>query len=122
LFSSAIAGVAAGARYIPDYLMELGLLGRDRVDVRRRVIKVYGLIMPFVGVILYAGFQNPVLMVTIAACFGALMLPIQSGMTLYLSRRLPPLLRASPAAWRLLQLTFLFQMLMAAMVIYFVAL
>ena len=122
LFSSAIAGVAAGARYIPDYLMELGLLGRDRVDVRRRVIKIYGLIMPFVGVILYAGFQNPVLMVTIAACFGALMLPIQSGMTLYLSRRLPPLLRASPAAWRLLQLTFLFQMLMAAMVIYFVAL
>ena len=122
LFSSAIAGVAAGARYIPDYLMELGLLGRDRVDVRRRVIKIYGLIMPFVGVILYAGFQNPVLMVTIAACFGALMLPIKSGMTLYLSRRLPPLLRASPAAWRLLQLTFLFQMLMAAMVIYFVAL
>jgi Mn2+/Fe2+ NRAMP family transporter len=122
LFSSAIAGVAAGARYIPDYLMELGLLGRDRVDVRRRVIKVYGLIMPFVGVILYAGFQNPVLMVTIAACFGALMLPIQSGMTLYLSRRLPLLLRASPAARRLLQLTFLFQMLMAAMVIYFVAL
>ena len=122
LFSSAIAGVAAGARYIPDYLMELGLLGRDRVDVRRRVIKIYGLIMPFVGVILYAGFQNPVLMVTIAACFGALMLPIQSGMTLYLSPRLPPLLRASPAAWRLLQLTFLFQMLMAAMVIYFVAL
>ena len=122
LFSSAVAGVAAGARYIPDYLMELGFLDRRRLDIRLKMIKGYGLVMPFVGLGLYAGFQNPVLMVTIAACFGAMMLPIQSGMTLYLSQKISKPLQAGPIAWRLLQLTFCFQLVMAMLVIYFVAL
>jgi Mn2+/Fe2+ NRAMP family transporter len=123
LFSSAVAGVAAGARYIPDYLMELGFLDRSRLDIRRRIIKGYGLAIPFVGLAFYAGFQQPVLMVTIAACFGALMLPVQSGMTLYLSQRhIPMPLRATKPAWLLLQATFLFQLVMAALVIYFVVL
>ena len=54
--------------------MELGFLDRDRLDVRKKIIRTYGLLVPFVGLAFYLGFQQPVLMVTIAACFGALML------------------------------------------------
>ena len=121
LFSSSIAGVAAGGRYIPDYLMELGYLPRERVDVRRKIIKWYGILIPFVGLSLYAGFQRPVLMVTIAGSFAAIMLPIQSGVTLYMQRtRLPEAVQPRPWTRRFLLLTFAFQAVMAALVIYFV--
>ena len=63
--------------------MELGFLDRDRLDVRKKIIRSYGLV-PFVGLAFYLGFQQPVLMVTIAACFGALMLPLQCFMAIYL--------------------------------------
>ena len=69
-------GVAAGARYIPDYLMELGFLDQERIDVRKKIIAPMGFsFLLWAGV--YLGFQQPVLMVTIAACFGALGAPLQ---------------------------------------------
>ena len=121
LYSSTVAAVAAGGRYIPDYLMELGFLSRDRVDVRKNIIKWYGLIVPFVGLSLYAGFQNPVLMVTIAASVAAIMLPVQSGITIYLqSTRLPAEMLPGRAASSFLKFTFLFHLVMAVLVIYFV--
>ncbi len=123
LFSSSVSGVAAGARYIPDYLMELGFLDRERIDVRKKIIRTYGLLVPFVGLAFYLGFQQPVLMVTIAACFGALMLPLQCFMAIYLGERtLPAELKPGLVAKTFLRLTFLFQLLMAGLVIYFVAL
>ena len=123
LFSSSVSGVAAGARYIPDYLMELGFLDRDRLDVRKKIIRTYGLLVPFVGLAFYLGFQQPVLMVTIAACFGALMLPLQCFMAIYLGERtLPAELKPGLVAKTFLRLTFLFQLLMAGLVVYFVAL
>ena len=121
LYSSTVAAVAAGGRYIPDYLMELGFLSRDRLDVRKNIIKWYGLIVPFLGLSLYAGFQNPVLMVTIAASVAAIMLPVQSGITIYLqSTRLPSEMLPGRAASSFLKFTFLFHLVMAALVIYFV--
>ncbi len=123
LFSSTLAGVAAGGRYIPDYLMELGFLSRSRLDVRYAVIKWYGLVVPFLGLLLYAGFQRPVLMVTVAGSFAAIMLPVQSGLTLYLqAKRLPKEVQPGRLARTFLQVTFLFQLGMAAAVIYFVLL
>ena len=121
LFSSSVAGVAGGGRYIPDYLMELGFLEREQVNVRYAIIRWYGLIVPFIGLLLYAGFQRPVLMVTIAGSFAAIMLPVQCGMTLYLQhKRLPEEVRPGFAAGLLLRTTFVFQLLMAGAVIYFV--
>jgi len=121
LFSSCVAGVAAGGRYIPDYLIELGFLARHRLDIRRSIIRYYGLTVPFIGLLLYAGFQRPVLMVSIAACFGALMLPIQCGITLYLQKkRLPKPLLPSKSTLTFLYLTFIFQLVMAGLVLYFV--
>ena len=120
LYSSSVAAVAGGGRYIPDYLMELGYLKRERVDVRYAVIRWYAIVAPFIGLALYAGFQRPVLLVTIAASTAAVMLPIQSGMTLYLQRRLPPDMRPGVVAHRFLQLTFVFHAVMACLVLYFV--
>ncbi|MBT3427850.1 MAG: Nramp family divalent metal transporter [Gammaproteobacteria bacterium] len=121
LFSSCVAGVAAGGRYIPDYLIELGFLARNRLDIRRSIIRYYGLTVPFIGLLLYAGFQRPVLMVSIAACFGALMLPIQCGITIYLQKeRLPKILLPSKFTQAFLYLTFAFQVVMAGLVLYFV--
>lgn len=121
LYSSSVAGIASGGRYIPDYLMELGFLKRDRLDVRYAIIRWYGLIVPFITLLLYVGFQQPVLMVTIAGSFAAIMLPVQSGLTLYLqATRLPPQVRPGRIAQRFLQLTFVFQAVLACAVIYFV--
>ena len=120
LYSSSMAAVAGGGRFIPEYLMELGYLNRTQLHVRQRIIKIYALIAPFIGLLLYAGFQRPVLLVTIAASIAAVMLPIQSGMTLYLHKRLPAELRPKPLAHRFLQLTFVFHAVMASLVLYFV--
>ena len=60
-------------------------------------------------------------MVTIAGSFAAIMLPVQCGMTLYLQRkRLPENVRPGFAASLLLRTTFVFQLIMAAAVVYFV--
>ena len=120
LFSSSVAGIAAGGRYIPDYLIELGFLSRDRVDVRRSIIRWYGLGAPFVAFGLYLGFQRPVTMVTIAACYAAIMLPVQSGITIYLQRkRLPQPVQPGWLAAGLLRILFVVQAVLAVAVIYF---
>jgi manganese transport protein len=121
LFSSSVAGVAGGGRYIPDYLIELGFLSREQLNVRYSIIRWYGLLVPFIGLLLYAGFQRPVLMVTIAGSFAAIMLPVQSGITLYLqAKRLPLAVRPSLIARTLLQATFVLQATLALAVVYFV--
>jgi len=76
--NSSIAGVAGGARYIPDYLMELGFISRQQLNIRYAIIRWYGAVVPFIGLLLYAGFQRPVLMVTFAGSFAAIIVP--SGM------------------------------------------
>jgi len=121
LYSSTVAGLAAGARYIPDYLIELGFLSRDSLKVRYDIIRWYGVVAPFLGFGLYLGVERPVMMVTVAACYAALLLPIQSGLTLYLhATRLPASVRPRPLTRFALQLTFVVQLLLALAVIYFV--
>ena len=123
LYSTTVASVAAGARYLPDYLIEFGFLTRDRVDVRRAIIRWYCMIVPFIGLGLYAGFQRPVLMVTIAACYFAVMLPIQSAITIYLQeKRLPAQVQPKWPARYLLRLIFVVQLVLAGAVIYFTVL
>ncbi len=120
LFSSSLAGVAAGARFIPDYLIELGYLERDSLPTRQAIIRWYCLGVPFVGFGLYAGFERPVLMVTIAASYAAIMLPIQNGMTIYLqSKHLPERVRPRWAARWFLRTMFVVQSFLALAVIYF---
>lgn len=123
LYSSSLASVAAGARYFPDYLVEFGFVSRDRVDVRRAITRWYCLFVPFIGLGLYAGFQRPVLMVTIAACYYAIMLPIQSALTIYLqAKRLPEQVQPKWPAKYFLRLIFVIQAILACAVIYFTVL
>ena len=123
LYSSTLAAIAARARFIPDYLIELGFTTRDRIDLRRAIIRWYCLLVPFIGFGLYAGFQRPVLMVTIAASYAAIMLPVQSAVTIYLqAKRLPVQVQPKWPARYFLRLTFLVQLFLAFAVIYFVVL
>lgn len=120
LYSSTVAAVAGGSRYIPDYLIELGFMTRDRVDLRHKIIRWYSMIVPFVGFALYLGFQRPVLMVTISACVAAVMLPVQSGITIYLqAKRLPAEMQPGLLAASFLKLTFVMQLVLAMAVIRF---
>ena len=123
LYSSSVAGLAAGARFLPDYLIELGFLRRENLTARLSIIRWYGLVVPFISFALYVGFQRPVMMVTIAACYAAMMLPIQSGITIYLQHKyLPSSVQPGRGAKFLLKLTFLLQMTLALAVIYFTVL
>ena len=83
----------------------------------------YGMIVPFIGLGMYAGFQRPAMMVTIAASYAAMMLPMQSGITLYLQkRRLPEAVRPGSLAVNFLRLIFVVQLILAGCVIYFTVL
>jgi Mn2+/Fe2+ NRAMP family transporter len=123
LYSSSVAAVAGGARFIPDYLIELGFMSRNNLNMRLSLIRWYCLAAPFIGFGLYAGFQRPVLMVTIAASYAALMLPIQCGITIYLQRnRLPQQVQPSAFTQFFLKITFVVQSILALAVIYFAVL
>ena len=121
-FSTALSGIAAGGRFVPDYAIELGLLDRQRVN-RRHWIRGYVLIVPVASMLLYLYFESPVLLVTIGAVTAAFFLPVQSGATLWLqSRFLDPRMRPGALAKGALWAVFVFQTLMAAAVIWFVIL
>jgi len=84
------------------------------------MIRWYGLVVPFISLLLYISFQRPVMMVTIAACYAAMMLPIQSGITIYLQhKRLPAKVQPRKIAKYFLILMFLLQSALALAVIYF---
>ena len=123
LYSSVVSAVAAGARFFPDYLVEFGFVQREKIGLRKAITRGYCIAVPFIGLGLYAGFQRPVLMVTIGACYAAIMLPLQSAITLYLQKkRLPEEVRPKWPALYLLRVTFAIQLILALAVIYFVVL
>jgi hypothetical protein len=74
--------------------------------------------VPIVAFVFYVAIPQPVLLVTIGAVTQALLLPMQSGATLWLQRRhLDPRVRPSGAVRGALVLTFLFQLAMAALLV-----
>ena len=122
LFSTTLASLGAGGRFIPDYLLELGFFDRQSID-RLAFIRGYALIMPVLGTAAYLWVQSPVLLVTVAAVIGAMMLPIQSGATLWLQRRhMDPRVRPGPLMYAALWATFGLQALLGGAVIWFVVL
>lgn len=121
LFSTTLSAFGGGARFIPDYLIELGFMSRDNIRLRKAIIKGYTFVMPIAGYIIYLFIQNPVLLVTIAASVGAVMLPIQSGGTLWLQKNnMDQRIAPKPYVRKLIWLIFLFQLVMAYFVIRYV--
>jgi Mn2+/Fe2+ NRAMP family transporter len=121
LASSVVAGFGGISRFAPDYLVEFGLLERGNLAARLRWIRGCGGWLPVASAIAYLALPSPVALLTIGALMGAVLLPVQSGATLWLQRRrMDPRVCPSPAAQALLWLTFLFQLAMAALVAWFV--
>jgi Mn2+/Fe2+ NRAMP family transporter len=121
LFSSCIAGFGGIARLVPDYLVEFGLLDRRQHNTRLWWTRATGMLAPMVGLISYLLQNNPIFLLSIGALAGALLLPIQSGSTLWLQgNRMTPEFRPALSARVALWMTFLFQAALAILIIWFV--
>jgi hypothetical protein len=118
LFSSVVAGFGGTARLLPDFLVEFGWLERSNLGARRAWIRAYGTAAPVASLGIHLLVNNPLVLLSIGALAGALLLPIQSGSTLWLQKRhLEAQLRPSAAASLALLLTCLFQVVLAGLVI-----
>jgi hypothetical protein len=121
LISSAISGFGGTARFLPDFLIEFGLLDRARLRTRRAWIRAYGTLAPLAGCAIYLLALDPLGLLLIGALAGAVLLPIQSGATLWLQKHhMDARLRASRKVRVALWLTFLFQLAMAVLVVLYV--
>lgn len=121
LFSTMLSGVAGGARYIPDYIMELGYMRRRNLAGRRAWIRGYSTAATVIALVVYATIPNPVLLVTIGALTLALLLPIQSGAVLWFHKnRMDPRVRPGPWIRRAIWAIFLFELGMSGLVITYV--
>jgi hypothetical protein len=82
-----------------------------------RWIRVCGGVLPLASLVFYVLYPSPIVLLTIGALMGAVLLPLQSGATLWLQRhRMDARVRPSTVVHVFLWLTFLFQVLMAALV------
>jgi manganese transport protein len=114
LYSSVVAGFGGISRFAPDYLIELKYLDRSRLTTRMQWIRWTGFALPIISMLFYFFLPNPVTLLTVGALMGAVLLPVQSGATLWLQRNcMDARLRPSPIAQGFLWLTFLLQVLMA---------
>ena len=68
---------------MPDYLIEMGFFDRSQIERRLAITRGYVVLVPLIGLVLYLVFQNPVLLVTIGGLAAAMLLPIQTGATIW---------------------------------------
>ncbi len=121
LFSTMLSAVAGGARYIPDYVMELGYLNRQNLIARKSWIRGYCMAMPMVSFVVYLWIRNPQLLVTIGALTLAMLLPIQSGAVLWFQKnRMDPRIRPGPWIRAAVLGIFLFELVMTWFVVRYV--
>jgi|TARA_Y100000310_G_scaffold301582_1_gene338173 Mn2+/Fe2+ NRAMP family transporter len=121
LFSTTLSGVGGGGRFIPDYLIELGFFPRTNLALRKAWTRGYVICAPLFGLLCYIAIPNPVFLVTIGAVTAALFLPIQSGATLWLqARHMDASIQPRMFIKIAIAVIFLFQLLMAGMVITYV--
>ena len=123
LFSSTVAGIAVGGRFLPEYLIELGFISRSNLTLRLAITRGYMLVAPIVALAMYLSFQRPVLLATLIGGLAAALLPIQSGATLWLqARHMDPRIRSGALPRAVLWIVFGFQLVMSYLVIRYVVL
>ncbi len=118
LFSTMLSSIGGAARFIPDYVMELGYLNRQNLIARKSWIRGYCAFIPILSFVIYLTVQDPRLLVTIGALTLAMLLPIQSGATLWFQKnRMDPRIR--PGRWIRLAIwaIFLFELAMVWFVV-----
>ena len=121
LYSTTISAVAAQSRVLPDYFIEFGLVKREMLFRRKQITKYWIFLAPALGFLIAEFIRRPVLLVSISACVFAVLLPIQTYATLYLQgKRLPKSVLPRPITKYFLMGTFIFQCVMAFLVLYYV--
>jgi len=114
LYSSVLSGFGGISRLVPDYLVEFGFLERADVAQRTAWIRACGALLPALSFLGYLVLPSPATLLSIGALAAALLLPIQSGATLWLQRHyMDRRFRPGPPARALLGATFAFQAVMA---------
>ena len=76
-----------GGRFLPEYLIELGFLERGNLSLRLKITRGYLLVTPALALFLYLLIERPVQMATALGVVAAVLLPVQSGATLWLQSR-----------------------------------
>ena len=123
LFSTMLSFIAGEARYIPDYIMELGYLKRQNLAARRFWIRGYCTVVPIFCFIVYMWIQNPRLLITISSLVAGMLLPIQSGAVLWLQKkRMDPRIRPGRGIRAGIWTIFLVELALVGFVIRYVVL
>ena len=123
LFSTVLSGIGGAGRYIPDYFIEMKLFDRSNLAVRNAITRWYVGVLPIVAFLIYLFSPGFVFLIKVGGLSSAIMMPIQSGATIWLhSRKLDPRIRPRMPARIGLWAIFLFQVLMALFVVRYVIL
>ena len=123
LFSTVLSGAGAGGRPIPDYLIEMKLIERSNLALRKSIIRWYLGVLPLIAFLIYLFVPNFVILIMIGGLTSALFLPIQSGATIYLQRKfMDPRVQPNKMVKYGLWLIFGFELIMAGFVVWFVVL
>ena len=123
LFSTVLSGAGAGGRPIPDYLIEMKLIERSNLALRKSIIRWYLGVLPLIAFLIYLFVPNFVILIMIGGLTSALFLPIQSGATIYLQKKfMDPRVQPNKIVKYGLWLIFSFELIMAGFVVWFVVL
>jgi amino acid transporter len=87
LFSTFFVALAGQSRMAVDALMTSGILP-DKIELRTKLIKLLGIILPLLCVTCYAFFPKPVFLILISGSMQALMLPIVGFSVLFFRYKL----------------------------------
>jgi Mn2+/Fe2+ NRAMP family transporter len=87
LFKTLYVSTAANSRLTADFLNLLGLWHPARPADRERMVKLFCVIYPTLGLLLYFAFREPQGLVKVGGIAQALMLPFIAGATIYLRQR-----------------------------------
>ena len=123
LFSTVLSSVGAGGRLIPDYLIEMQFIDRSNLALRRAIIRCYLVALPIVAFLIYLFAPSFVVLIMIGGLTSAVLLPMQAGATLWLqSKKMDPRIRPRIPTRIGLWVIFLFELVMAILVVWFVVL
>lgn len=123
LYSTVLSSVGAAGRSIPDYLIEMGVFERSNLTLRILIIRWYLAVLPIAAFLIYLFVPNFVVLIMIGGLTSALFLPIQSGATLWLqAKHMDQRIRPNKITHFGLKIIFVFEVVMAGLVIWFVVL
>ena len=103
--------------------MEMGLIERSNLALRKKIIRGYLVFLPLAAFGIYYFVTDFVVLIMIGGLTSAILLPVQCGATLWLQRkRMDPRIRPRRLTQIGLWLVFAFEIAMALLVLRYVVL